>query len=78
MGLCSCVVGLCSCVMSLSFGYILLKVWRYAVNWVVSCFLVALSFCNNPIDSGTGKPGAVAGCPEGIPPEGDSGAAQAR
>lgn len=39
---------------------------------------VVLSWFGNAIDSGTGKPGAVTGCPEGIPPEGDGGAAQAR
>ena len=33
---------------------------------------VVLSWFGNAIDSGTGKPGAVTGCPEGIPPEGDS------
>lgn len=39
---------------------------------------VVLSWFGNAIDSGTGKPGAVTGCQEGIPPEGDGGAAQAR
>lgn len=39
---------------------------------------VVLSWFGNAIDSGTGKPGAVTGCPECIPPEGDSGTAQAR
>lgn len=34
---------------------------------------VVLSPFYNSIDSGTGKPGAVTGCPERIPPEGDSG-----
>lgn len=34
---------------------------------------VVLSWFGNAIDSGTGKPGAVTGCPEGIPPEGDGG-----
>ena len=56
MGACAAVpvlhcVRLALCVV-LSFGYILLKVWRYTVNRIVCCFLVALSFCNNPIDSG--------------------------
>ena len=55
MGLCAVpvlhCVRLALCVV-LSFGYILLKVWRYTVNRIVCCFLVALSFCNNPIDSG--------------------------
>lgn len=39
---------------------------------------VVLSWFGNAIDSGTGKPGAGTNCPEDIPPEGDSGAAQAR
>lgn len=39
---------------------------------------VVLSRFGNAIDSGTGKPGAVTSCLEGIPPEGDGGAAQAR
>lgn len=43
-----------------------------------SFILNVLSRFYNAVDSGTGKPGAVTGCPEGIPPEGDSGAAQAR
>ena len=38
-----------------------------------SFILNVLSRFYNAVDSGTGKPGAVTGCPEG-----DSGAAQAR
>lgn len=36
----------------LSIGYILLNVCGYAVNRVLYWLLVALSFCNNAIDSG--------------------------
>lgn len=38
-----------------------------------SYVLKVLSRFYNAIDSGTGKPEAVTSCPEGTPPEGDSG-----
>lgn len=66
-----------SCIGLLYYGLVFLRCWLVSIGYK-SIVLNVLSRSGNAIDSGTGKPGAVTGCPEGIPPEGDGGAAQAR